>query len=168
VRLFVAVWPPAPVLDALSALDRPAVPGVRWTTPDQWHVTLRFLGRVDDVGPVEDALEALDRHGRRVASAGPATRRLGPSVLALPVNGLEPLATSVVALTAAIGEPPPDRPFSGHLTLARAKRGGGRGVAGLTGGQFWASWEVNEVTLVASTLHPRGARYEIVARYHLQ
>jgi 2'-5' RNA ligase len=83
------------------------------------------------------------------------------------VGGLDALAASVVARTAALGEPPPDRPFSGHLTLARAKRGD-RGVAGLAGVAFTASWEVGEVTLVASTLHPHGARYDIVARYHLE
>jgi 2'-5' RNA ligase len=32
---------------------------------------------------------------------------------------------------------------------------------------FAASWEVGEVTLVASTLHPSGAQYEVIDRYHL-
>jgi 2'-5' RNA ligase len=108
--------------------------------------------------------------------AGPATRRLGPSILALPVLGLERLAAAVVALTATVGEPPPDRPFAGHVTLARARRGRGtreagggrsRGVGDLGGAPFSASWEVGEVTLVASTLHPHGARYAVVARYGL-
>ena len=48
-RLFVAVVPPDDVLEAVAALPRPQEPGVRWTRPDTWHVTLRFLGdRVDE------------------------------------------------------------------------------------------------------------------------
>ena len=43
------MWPPPEVVARLAALARPTVEGVRWTTPEQWHVTLRFLGWVDDV-----------------------------------------------------------------------------------------------------------------------
>ena len=57
-RLFVAAWPPADVVEALRGLDRPVVTGMRWTTADQWHVTLRFLGDVDDPAPVVAALTA--------------------------------------------------------------------------------------------------------------
>ena len=52
-RLFVAVWPPPEVLDVLAALPRTERPGVRWTTRDQWHVTLRFLGMADPAEAVE-------------------------------------------------------------------------------------------------------------------
>ncbi|MDQ2827353.1 MAG: RNA 2',3'-cyclic phosphodiesterase, partial [Actinomycetota bacterium] len=44
------------MLDRLSALDRPVVSGLRWATREQWHVTLRFLGAVGDLGPVRAAL----------------------------------------------------------------------------------------------------------------
>ena len=47
-RLFVAVRPNEAVLDAVAGLARPERPGVRWTTQPQWHVTLRFLGGVDE------------------------------------------------------------------------------------------------------------------------
>ena len=57
-RLFVAVRPGPEVVALLSALDRPAPPGVRWSTPEQWLVKLRPLGHVRDrvVGPLSDAL----------------------------------------------------------------------------------------------------------------
>ena len=48
-RLFVAAVPPAAVLDQIAELTRPEIEGLRWTTRDQWHATLRFLGRVSDV-----------------------------------------------------------------------------------------------------------------------
>ena len=109
-RLFVAVWPPADVLDAIEALDRPARQGVRWTGRDQWHVTLRFLGRVDDVDSVTGPLAGACSLAAPVAVAGPLTGLLGSSIVMLPVGGLDDLAAAVVALTASVGEPPPFTP----------------------------------------------------------
>ena len=57
-RCFVAVWPPDDVLDDLAALPRPAATYARWSTRDQWHVTLRFFGELDEAG-VAAATQAL-------------------------------------------------------------------------------------------------------------
>jgi 2'-5' RNA ligase len=161
-RLFVAVWPPPPVAAALAALPRPTVEGVRWTTPDQWHVTLRFLGDCDD----RDAAAAVAAVEASVttADAGPTPRRLGRELLVIPVGGLDVLAEAVVAATADIGRPPDPRSFRGHLTLARARRG--RRVPAVSAA-IDARWKVDEVALVASRTHPHGARYTTVARVML-
>ena len=167
-RLFVAVWPPSDVLDALEALDRPAAAGVRWTTRDQWHVTLRFLGRMDDADMVAAGLGRLGAGERPTALAGPLTTRLGRALVVLPVGGLDRLAAAVVDLTASMGEPPDPRPFAGHVTLGRAKRGASSGSLGpLVGAPLSASWPVAEVSLVASDLHPAGAKYSVLARFPL-
>jgi 2'-5' RNA ligase len=164
-RLFVAVVPPPEVLDVVAALARPAQEGLRWTTPAQWHVTLRFLGRVDDPGPVADALRGV-RSTAGEAVLGPATARLGRSgVLHLPVAGLEAVAEEVVSRTAGIGRPPEDRPFVGHLTLARAK--GRVDWRALTGQPATARWRVDDVVLMESRLHPHGARYTVIERFPL-
>ena len=60
-RLFVAVSLPPPIVRLLESLPRPGHPQLRWTTPAQWHITLRFLGDVDDVAEVA---EAVGRGGR--------------------------------------------------------------------------------------------------------
>jgi 2'-5' RNA ligase len=85
-------------------------------------------------------------------------------VLVVPVAGLDALAAAVVAATAGLGRPPDDRPFRGHLTLARARRGASvRGLAGqLAGDEVAAAFPVREVRLVRSHLGPHGARYEDV------
>lgn len=161
-----AVWPSPEVMDVLRALPRPPVPGLRWTTEDQWHVTLRFLGEASVEG-AGAALRGL-RHGERPeAVVGPHTERLGRTIVHLPVAGLDSLAAAVVAATAGVGEEPPaDRPFRGHLTLGRANRGRAdlRAVGGVPAA---GRWTVDEVTLVASRLHPKGARYEVVERVSL-
>ena len=63
VRLFVAVWPPADVVTRVAALPRPDVAGLRWTAPDHWHVTLRFLGSVPAAEPVAAPGTLLTRPG---------------------------------------------------------------------------------------------------------
>src|SRR5215468_1568458 len=124
VRLFVAVWPPDRVLRRLANLDRPAAAGLRWTTRDQWHVTLRFLGGVD-IDSVPEVTAALDAVAsglsQLLVEAGPTIERLGSGVLCVPVAGLDDLAGRVVDATADFGRPAERRPFHGHLTLARAK-----------------------------------------------
>ena len=165
-RLFVAVWPPSEVLEVVEALPRPERPGVRWTRRDQWHVTLRFLGPVEagDVGSVVEALGSMPGAAPAVARMGPSVVRLGRGVVCVDVAGLEAVAAAVVAASAAFGQPPDDRPFHGHLTLARVKPGsGGSAFADLLGAPCSAAWPVTEVHLVESRLHPKGARYESVA-----
>jgi 2'-5' RNA ligase len=183
-RLFVAVWPPDEVLHALAAIDRPARKGLRWTTPDQWHVTLHFLGHLDaaqeeavrsELGRVDWIVAA----GSAGLTAGPQPTRVGRTVWAVPVSGADALAHAAAgaagsAVAGAAGSavaganPPADRgrPFFGHITLGRAKTPAA--LRGLSAAPFHSSWEADEVTLVCSVLHPEGARYEIVDRWSLQ
>ena len=166
-RLFVAVAPPEDVLDRVAALPRPEVAGLRWTSRPQWHVTLRFFGRVDDPAV---AVEALARVHAAPAEAvlGPATGRFGQRVLHVPVAGLEAMAAGIVGATADIGEPPEDRPFSGHLTLARIARGARVDLRTLAGQPVEGRWPVEEYCLMESQLSPKGARYEVVERFPLR
>jgi 2'-5' RNA ligase len=168
-RLFVAVWPPPAVVGVLAGLDHPAVEGVRWTRPEQWHVTLRFLGAVEasDLGPLGDALAAgLAGEASAPARLGPATATLGAGALVAPVGGLERLARATTAATAAFGEPVGTGPWIGHVTLARCRRRGG--LAGLGGRPVRASWRAASVALVASRTDPAGAVYSTLAELPLR
>lgn len=166
-RLFVAIWPPDDVLDRVSRLERPAVEGMRWTGRDQWHVTLRFLGAVADVAPVVDALEGLAPAGPVRATLGPATGRFGQRILHVPVAGLDDVAISVIAATRDLGTPPEDRPFHGHLTLARVGKNARVDLRSVAGTPIEGEWAVDAVCLVESRLSPAGARYEVLERFPL-
>jgi len=169
-RLFVAVRPPPDLLDRIEALPRPDVAGLRWTGRRHWHVTLRFLGPVPEVDPVVEALGAAAGllAGTTEAVLGPAVGRFGSRVLHVPVSGLERVSTAVVAATADIGHPPDDRPFRGHVTLARAAgRRASVDLRPLTGTPVTGRWPVDEICLVRSDLSPAGARYEVVATFGL-
>ena len=119
-RLFVAVWPPDDVLRELVAMPRPAVDGLRWTKPERLHITLRFLGQCDEA-EVQAALAATRLPAAQV-TLGPRVKRLGRGVLMIPAQGLDDLAAAVEAAISPVGLPPPDHPFTGHLTVARFKR----------------------------------------------
>ncbi|MGI8684035.1 MAG: 2'-5' RNA ligase family protein [Acidimicrobiales bacterium] len=143
--------------------------GVRWTRPDGWHVTLRFLGDAD-VGEATEAFRSMaDAPGLGPVDAemGPSTGRFGPRVLHVPVAGLEPLTAAAVVATGGVGRPPDARGFSGHLTLGRAKARAGTNLTPWSGLPLAARWPVDEVTLVASHPGRDGPRYEVVDRLSL-
>lgn len=157
-RLFAAVWPPAEVVELLRSLDRPHRKGLRWTDERQWHVTLRFLGEADPDETAAAIEAAIAGAGPRDAVLGPVTRRLGPSVLVAPVSGLDDLAAALPFAA--------DKPFVGHLTLARAGRRSSVPSA-LAGAPVSAGWRVGSVTLVRSTLGRGGSVYDDVAVFPL-
>lgn len=165
-RLFVAVWPTDEVLDAVAALPRPAHPGLRWTTRDQWHVTLRFLGSVEDVDGARAALCGVAAAAADV-EVGPEVGRFGRRILHVPTAGLDAIAAATVQAMRNIGEPSDPRPFHGHLTLARSGRGGAD-LRALAGAPISGRWRAREVTLVRSHLGGGvGARYEVIERVPL-
>lgn len=171
-RLFVGLWPPPPVVDLLEALPRPDHPAVRWTTRDQWHVTLHFIGAAEpaDLPPLVRSLEdRLVGHPAPDLTLGPEVGWLGRlrrSPLVVPVQGADDLATAVIdllgELPAAVGSP-----FRGHLTLARVRRGK-TAPSGLSGRPVAASWTADQLAVVRSHLDQEGARYETVAEVPLR
>lgn len=183
-RLFVAVWPPPPVVDVVAALDRPAMDGVRWTGPAQWHVTLQFLGEVGE-STVSGLVSALASAAAGLAPAtavlGSSLASFGPSVLYVPVDGLAAWASAVEGAVAASGRAAGGSsagsatervgPFVGHLTVGRGRRGRGaargdvRPLVGRTVGGRPVSWVAEAFTLERSELGHGGATYTTVASF---
>ena len=105
-RLFVALTPPREAVAQLwsaAAEVREAQPDLRWTPSEQWHLTLAFLGEVDDA-PRLDLTERLARAAGRCAPLTLSLRgagRFGDRVLWTRVDGdverLRGLAASVRA-----------------------------------------------------------------------
>jgi RNA 2',3'-cyclic 3'-phosphodiesterase len=135
-RLFVAIAPPPDVFDELDALAGPlraGRPDLRWTSRDAWHVTLAFLGQVDEAAAtrLRPRLEraAHRHHAFRLAFSGagafPAATRANVlwSGLSGDRRALGHLAESGAAGASRAGAPPPGkgRRFQPHLTLARCR-----------------------------------------------
>ena len=156
-RLFVAVWPPEEVVAELTFLRRKDQRGVRFVRPEDWHITLRFFGEADS-HEVTHALAGINLPPAR-AHVGPAVDVISERALVIPVAGLEALAETVKQHTIRIGQPDRKR-FVGHLTVARVKPR--FPMPSTLGSLVSAEFDVDEIALVQSRLHPQGARYETI------
>jgi len=173
--MFVAVWPDDATMHRLSLLELGTARGLRLVGPRQWHITLRFLGDVDDdlapalVTAIGAATGSMERPVH--CEVGPATAWFASQrVLQLPVAGLEEAAGAVWAATVPL-VPSAQRGnagFRGHLTLARAtRRMEGATRARFAGIRFTATFAVESFDLVASYLSSEGPRYTTLGRVAL-
>jgi len=133
-RLFTGLEIPSDVAQSLSVL-RGGLPGARWIDPENYHVTLRFIGDVDDViahevasmlgrvrrGAFELRIEDLTSFGGRKPRTIVAT--LGPA------QALMELQAEHERLMQRVGLAPEGRKFTPHLSLARLRDTSSRQVA---------------------------------------
>jgi len=182
-RLFVAIVPPAGVLAALAAAVEPlrtAAPDLRWASASSWHLTLAFLGEVDEriLPELSTRLErAARRHPPQVLSiagggAFPAASRARVLWAGIRADNraLRSLAGSVAAGARRAGAPPPDetRKYSPHLTLARCRQPADvstltAALAGFTS----AAWTADSVRLIRSYPGSGPPQYDDVAAWPL-
>jgi 2'-5' RNA ligase len=182
-RLFVAIaLPPeaASELDEVVAPLRPSWPELRWTGVDAWHLTLAFLGEVDEVvtGKLAHRMNNAARlHtplSLSLAGAGafpvPNRARVLWTGIEGDLDGLGHLADSVAEGARKAGAPPADsrRGYQPHLTLARCRAPADvSSLVGRLGSFAGTSWVASEIYLIHSRLgaHPR---YEILGSWPLR
>jgi 2'-5' RNA ligase len=139
------------------------MPDLRWSRPEQWHLTVKFFGPVPDADAlaefVADSVRAREPFTLDLGGGGafPDPRRA--SVLWLGVReGSDALA--------ALAD---EHPFRAHLTLARARtrRDVRAAVAALDACGASSPWTVDEVVLFDSDTRPDGAVHTEQARFRL-
>jgi 2'-5' RNA ligase len=181
-RIFLAVFPsPQAQQVAFAVIERLRRPGdgVSWVKRDNLHYTLRFMGELHEGGVtrvIEAAREAatgLPPFVARLGGAGafPDARRARVLWLGL-AEGAEALVALARSLERALevrGFEPAERPFSPHLTLGRARGGGGDWSARLAEERSPSDAEparpfaVDRVWVVHSTLASGGSIYRVRA-----
>jgi len=178
-RLFLAVPLTEDARQAITrhlrgALAHP-LPG-RQVRPENWHLTLRFLGEVDEVGAdrVVREVDAAERGPAFTVQWGslgafPRPRRATVLWLGLErgVEEAERLAAVVEESLEAAGFAPEDRPFRSHMTLSRLRPDQDVTVVLEAVPPVGLAMAVNRVVLYQSHLGPGGPRYEQVESFPL-
>jgi 2'-5' RNA ligase len=175
-RLFFALDPPAALTRKIENLVQKfdAPPNfVRWVRAGNMHITLKFLGEVD-----EASIPSIVEAARRAVTPFPAMKLIieglgvfpnheQPQVVWFGLKGdtetLRKMESALSSSLAPLGFPPEDRPFAGHLTIGRVKSGNARGkIARLVRQyhRFYIGEAVSgEVVLYESRLSMEGAVY---------
>jgi 2'-5' RNA ligase len=133
-RLFTAIEIPANVGQMLSFL-RGGLPGARWIDPENYHITLRFIGDIDasvanDVASILDGVNRAPfelRLDGLAAFGGRKPRSVYANVA--PSQALMDLQAEIERLMQRVGLAPEGRKFTPHVTLARLRDSSSRQVA---------------------------------------
>jgi RNA 2',3'-cyclic 3'-phosphodiesterase len=176
IRAFIAVSLDSKVIDTIAdatARLKPKIAGVRWIAPVNFHLTLRFLGDIDEalIEPIGAALrEQLQLFPRFIINAKglgvfPGPKR--PHVLWVGLTGgdLILLAARVESALQALGFTRESRKFTPHLTIGRwrqsdrASKSLGRELESWKDHDFGRS-NVERVRLMQSVLKPEGPTYK--------
>jgi RNA 2',3'-cyclic 3'-phosphodiesterase len=176
IRLFVGIELPPELRLRLSLLCA-GLPGARWVDAGNLHLTLRFIGEVDEgmASDIDAALARIRAPRFEVALAGAGT--FGgerPRLLWIGVEDNKPLLELQERVEAALrraGVPPDTRRYSPHVTLARLKRPDLARVQGFLAANalFRAPpVPVERFSLIASYPAKSGAVYEDQADYPLR
>jgi 2'-5' RNA ligase len=174
-RIFTGLEIPAPISRELSML-RGGLPGARWIDPENYHLTLRFIGDVDDrlahevastLGMVrrtelELRFEALSSFGGRRPRALVAT--LAPTQALMDLQGEHERLLRRVGLDAE------GRKYTPHVTLARLRESSSRQVADYLSARTLFGlppFKVSRFVLFSSRASVGGGPYVIEAAYPL-
>jgi 2'-5' RNA ligase len=174
-RLFTGIEVPASVAERLTAL-RGGLARARWIDPENYHLTLRFIGDVDMVTAeaVAEGLARIDRAAFDLRITGVdvfGTRK--PKVIIAkiaPIPAVMGLQAEQERLLQRIGLPPEGRRYTPHVTLAWIGHGDARDIAeylGLRGGFSAGPFAVDRFVLFSSRNSVGGGPYVVEQAYPL-
>ena len=169
-------------------------PEARWVRPESLHITLKFVGE-----QTPERVQAIAEHMQLVESSAFEIRAGGygffptakaPRVFWIGIHAgpqLAELAESIDMATAKLGIPREDRPYSPHLTLARASAGRSSGSPkwrkgdgpnatfavlekrlAAMGELDFGAMTAHEFILYQSHLSPKGSKYTKLQRFPLK
>jgi 2'-5' RNA ligase len=174
-RLFTALEIPPHVAQSL-AMMRGGLPGARWIDPENYHLTLRFIGDIDDAlahdvagllgrvrrMPFELRLDGLSSFGGRKPRALVAA--------ATPIAPLMEMQAEHERILQRLGLEPEGRKYTPHVTLARLRDSSSRQVADYLSARAHyrsASFQVSRFVLFSSRASVGGGPYVVEAEYPL-
>ncbi|MDX1776698.1 MAG: RNA 2',3'-cyclic phosphodiesterase [Desulfobulbales bacterium] len=175
-RLFIAIDLPETIKKNLQLMSF-GIPGAKWISPEQLHLTVRFIGEVDGAlfHDIKSILAEVSMPSFRLQlkGVGHFPPRGEPRVIWVGLTASEPLQTLRKKIDAALiktGLDPERRKFSPHITLARLKNTPVQKIANFLAGNGLFSQEpfhVGDFKLYSSTLTRKGAIHKVERVYSL-
>lgn len=174
-RLFAGLEIPQQVAQSLATM-RGGLPGARWIEPENYHITLRFIGDIDDrlAHDIDSLLDQVKRRPFEVrfgelASFGGRKPRAVIATIE-PVASMVELQADLERLMQRLGFEPEGRKFTPHVTLARLRDSSSRQVAeylSARGPVAIAPFRVSRFVLFSSKASVGGGPYVVEAAYPL-
>jgi RNA 2',3'-cyclic 3'-phosphodiesterase len=187
-RLFIAIPIPEPVRGEIIRVQQelqPLVPRnvARWSRPDQFHLTLRFLGDVptDCVEDLKKSVGAVCRNAGslslRAEGVGFFPNSRSPRVVWVGINDgagrLVDLQQQIETAVGPFSAEPGEKNFTGHVTLGRLKNPRPADTRDLAARaqslekRLFGEWTAREIEIIRSELSPAGARHTPLASFRL-
>ena len=187
-RLFVAIPMPETVRNEITRVRQElqqlvSHDAVRWTKPEQFHLTLRFLGAVpaDRVAALQEAVSAvclgIPALRLRAQGIGFFPNARSPRVIWAGVDDgegrLVDLQKQIEAAVQPFTQEPGTERFAGHVTLGRVKFLKQPEIEKLAAyaqavkSRLFGEWTANEVELVRSDLLPAVASHTLISAFRL-
>ncbi|MFH1354790.1 MAG: RNA 2',3'-cyclic phosphodiesterase [Candidatus Omnitrophota bacterium] len=179
-RTFIAIELPKEIKQELTKIQeqlKASEADVKWVNPENIHLTLKFLGEIDEIKlkRINQIIQevAKDRNGFRtnLSTLGVFPRVQSPRVIWVGIDKgdqeIKKLAEDLEEKIAGIGIAKEKRNFSTHITIGRVRTPHRREqliqdlnkLSNVFSGRY-LGWEVTKVTLFKSTLTPKGPLYE--------
>jgi 2'-5' RNA ligase len=173
-RLFTAIEIPDDVGQSLSML-RGGLPGARWIDPENYHITLRFIGDIDDAlaRDIASLLDGISRQPFELQLDGLASfggnkpRAIIASVA--PTRALMELQAEHERIMKRMRVPSDSRKFTPHVTLARLRDARPHEVADYLATRPYKSapFHVTRFVLYSARASTGGGPYVVEAAYPL-
>jgi 2'-5' RNA ligase len=175
-RLFIAVDLPEKIKENLKSMAF-GIPGAKWVSPEQLHLTVRFIGEVDGAlfSDIKNILDEINSaaFSLQLKGVGYFPPRGAPRVLWIGLEKSEPLQLlkkKIDTKLLRVGVEPEGRKFSPHITIARLKKSPVHKIANFLSGNGLFSQEpfqVEDFKLYSSILSPKGAYHKVERIYPL-
>jgi RNA 2',3'-cyclic 3'-phosphodiesterase len=176
-RIFIAALIPPEIKLAMGDYVESIKPhweGVKWESYEKFHVTLKFLGEVDEsrLGDVEktlsEGIQAVSPFKMAITGFGgfPSLRR--PRVLFVDLSNHSELLKFQLELEErleGVGFARENRKFKSHITVGRIK--GYSSVRGSFPSPDPLSFKISEIAIMRSILHKKGSEYTVLSLFTL-
>jgi len=187
-RTFIAIELSGEIKEYLSRLQeklKTSQADVKWVAPANIHLTLKFLGEIDDktkdnvIGIVEDIAKDKNPFYLNIASLGAFPHIESPRVIWVGIDKgdaqVKEIAKALEEKLSKVGIPAEDKLFSSHITIGRTKSSKNRNnlaesMESLKGkvAEGIPELRIEKITLFKSTLTPKGPIYEVLKEAYLK